>query len=127
MWTKEIPDYQGGEIEDRINEFKSLLQYVDHLAQHKLGYPVSLLTYLGVIDNRILGILPGSLANVLLNNVGDPFKDSETSLMEVKKHEREIITILEKYYGLKKMRLEVTSRPVGQKAILLVFGGLNDF
>lgn len=102
MWTKEIPDYQGGEFEDRINEFKSLLQYVDHLAQHKLGYPVSLLTYLGVIDNRILGILPGSLANVLLNNVGDPFKDSETSLMEVKKHEREIITILEKYYGLKK-------------------------
>ena len=32
--------------------------------------------------------------------MGDPFKDSETSLLEVKKHEREIISILEKFYGL---------------------------
>lgn len=82
--------------------FNQLLKYVNELASHKLGYPVSLLTYLGMIDNKILGILPHSLANVLLNNVGDPFKDSETSLLEVKKHEREIIHILEKYYGLAK-------------------------
>jgi histidine decarboxylase len=84
----------------QIDDFKSLLHYVNYLASHKLGYPVSLLTYLGVVDNRSLGIKPGSLANVLLNNVGDPFKDSETSLLEVKKHEREIISILEKFYGL---------------------------
>ena len=59
-----------------------------------------MLTYLGIVDNRLLGIQTGSLANVLLNNVGDPFKDSETSLLEVKRHEREIISILEKFYGL---------------------------
>ena len=82
-------------------DFKGVLQYITQLAQHKLGYPVSLLTFLGVVDNQVLGIRPGSLANVLLNNVGDPFKDSETSLMEVKKHERKVISILEKYYGLK--------------------------
>jgi len=84
----------------QIDDFKSLLQYVNDLANHKLGYPVSLLTYLGIVNNQELGIKLGSLANVLLNNVGDPFKDSETSLLEVKKHEREIIAILEKYYGL---------------------------
>ncbi len=86
----------------QVSDYKSLWHYVDHLAMNKLGYPVSLLTYLGVIDNRILGIMPSSLANVLLNNVGDPFIDSETSLLEVKKHEREIISILENYYGLAK-------------------------
>ena len=87
-------------IDNRSNDYKELLNYIDQLAQHKLGYPVSLLTYLGVVDNRVLGIASGSLANVLLNNVGDPFKDSETSLMEVKKHERQLIAILERYYGL---------------------------
>jgi hypothetical protein len=86
--------------DDPVNEYEALLAYIDELACHKLGYPVSLLSYLGVVDNRTLGIQPDSLANVLLNNVGDPFKDSETSLMEVKKHERMLITILEHYYGL---------------------------
>ena len=85
---------------DHDNDFKDLLVYIENLAHHKLGYPVSLLTFLGIIDNQILGIRPDSLANVLLNNVGDPFKDSETSLMEVKKHERMLIAILEKFYGL---------------------------
>jgi histidine decarboxylase len=102
MWRKEVPDNCVNTSDNRINDFKVLLCYIDQLARHKLGYPVSLLTYLGVIDNRILGIQPGSLANILLNNVGDPFKDSETSLMEVKKHERDLITILEKYYGVEK-------------------------
>lgn len=91
---KEIKDL------DDINDFNILLKYVHELASNKLGYPVSLLTFIGMIDNTILGILPNSLANVLLNNVGDPFKDSETSLLEVKKHERRIINILERYYGL---------------------------
>ncbi len=81
------------------DDYEALLSYVTYLADHKMGYPVSLLSYLGVIDNKMLGIMPNSLANVMLNNVGDPFKDSETSTMEVKKHERELIMILEKYYG----------------------------
>lgn len=93
------PDNRMPSVENQ-DEFKALLRYIDNLAQHKLGYPVSLLTYVGVVDNRVLGIQPNSLANVLLNNVGDPFKDSETSLMEVKKHERMVITILEKYFGM---------------------------
>src|SRR5678815_4462106 len=88
MWKKFFPNYRSEDNKDyRTEDFASLLRYVDHLASHKLGYPVSLLTYLGIVDNRKLGIKPGTLANVLLNNVGDPFKDSETSLLEVKKHE----------------------------------------
>jgi histidine decarboxylase len=83
-------------------DFNDLLSYIDNLAQHKMGYPVSLLTYLGIVDNQSLGIMPGSLANILLNNVGDPFKDSETSLMEVKQYERDLIAILERYYGMAK-------------------------
>lgn len=86
----------------RVDDFNSLLRYVDSLASHKMGYPVSLLTYLGVVDNEKLGIMRGTLANVLLNNVGDPFKDSETSLLEVKRHERAVIGMLEKYYGMEK-------------------------
>src|SRR5438045_741970 len=101
MWRKGVPEDRGFGFDNEINDFGALLHYIEILAQHKLGYPVSLLTYLGVVNNKILGIEPGSLANVLLNNVGDPFKDSETSLMEVKKHEREVISILEKFYGLK--------------------------
>jgi histidine decarboxylase len=102
MWKKifQQKDDSSSDIDYRMDDFKSLLRYVNHLASHKLGYPVSLLTYLGIVNNQELGIKYGSLANVLLNNVGDPFKDSETSLLEVKKHEREIIAILEKYYGL---------------------------
>lgn len=90
------------ESEQYQPDFDRLLTYIDNLAQHKMGYPVSLLTYLGIVDNQSLGIMPGSLANILLNNVGDPFKDSETSLMEVKQHERDLITILERYYGMAK-------------------------
>jgi histidine decarboxylase len=101
MWIKRFFQ-RADKANYQFDDFKALLSYINYLAQHKLGYPVSLMTYLGVLDNRILGIRPGSLANVLLNNVGDPFKDSETSLMEVKRHERELISILETYYGLPK-------------------------
>lgn len=102
MPTENIPKDRFEYDENNLIEFRELLSYINGLANHKLGYPVSLLTYLGVIDNTALGIMPGTLANVLLNNVGDPFRDSETSLMEVKKHERALIAILEKYYGLAK-------------------------
>ncbi|MBA3660515.1 MAG: hypothetical protein H0W64_02190 [Gammaproteobacteria bacterium] len=101
MRRKGRSDLKDPPIKGHVEDFKILLRYINHLANHKLGYPVSLLTYLGVVDNKILGIEPNSLANVLLNNVGDPFKDSETSLMEVKKHERDLISILERHYGLK--------------------------
>ena len=100
MLKNDTPDNRTNTVDNQITEFDELLVYIDKLASNKLGYPVSLLSYLGIIDNSILGIRHGSLANVLLNNVGDPFKDSETSLMEVKKHEREIFSILGKYYGL---------------------------
>ncbi len=93
---RNIADFQDNQLDD----YSALLRYVTELANHKLGYPVSLLTFLGIVDNQQLGISPGSLANVLLNNVGDPFKDSETSRMEVKKHERKLIAMLERYYGL---------------------------
>lgn len=102
MSTKEKSENTEKNLDEQVGDFKQLLEYMDNLARHKLGYPVSLLSFLGIINNEILGIAPGSLANLLLNNVGDPFKDSETSLMEVKKHERAIIMILERYYGLGK-------------------------
>ncbi len=86
--------------DNQLDDYDALLRYVTELANHKMGYPVSLLTFLGVVSNKALGIQSGSLANVLLNNVGDPFKDSETSRMEVKRHERKLLAILEKYYGL---------------------------
>lgn len=100
MWKTKISDTHANTLDDQSKEYDSLLTYITNLANHKLGYPVSLLTYIGILNNEVLGIKPDSLANVLLNNVGDPFKDSETSLMEVKKHERMLIAILEKFYGM---------------------------
>ena len=99
MIKKKIPDNPANK---RVHSFRVLLHRIKRLARHKMGYPVSLLTHLGIISNKVFGINQGSLANILLNNVGDPFKDSETSLMEVKKHERMLIRILEKFYGLSK-------------------------
>jgi histidine decarboxylase len=101
MWKKFF-NKQPPNNNYRLGDYKGLMRYIDYLARHKLGYPVSLLTYFGVINNKVLGIKPQSLADVLLNNVGDPFKDSETSLLEVKKHEREILTIIENYFGIEK-------------------------
>ncbi len=100
MWRKRTSDDRIDFNDNQLDDYDALLRYITSLAHHKLGYPVSLLTFLGIVDNNELGIKTGSLANVLLNNVGDPFKDSETSRMEVKRHERKLIAILEKYYGL---------------------------
>jgi len=102
MWLKWFKKNRSSAADNPVDEFKELLAYEKKLADHKLGYPVSLLTYLGLVDNSILGIKKNSLSNILMNNVGDPFKDSETSLMEVKKYERKIISILENFYLLKK-------------------------
>lgn len=103
MYKAKLPD--GEELiswDTHTKDLEVLLAYIKELADNKLGYPVSLLSYIGVIDNNVLGIKQDSLANILLNNVGDPFKDSETSLMEVKKYERQLISILEKFYGIEK-------------------------
>ncbi|MCD6039826.1 MAG: hdc [Gammaproteobacteria bacterium] len=102
MAKNKIPDSLSENINRRLHSFKVLLHRIKRLARHKLGYPVSLLSHVGIISNQVFGIKQGSLANILLNNVGDPFKDSETSLMEVKKHERMLIKILAKFYGLAK-------------------------
>lgn len=100
MWRKFIHSSEKINMDTPPDDLKSLLLYIHELANHKMGYPVSLLTYLGLVDNSVLGIKPGTLANVLLNNVGDTFKDSLTSLMEVKGFERKLIAILEKFYGM---------------------------
>lgn len=100
MRSKHRPDNQTDIQTDQLDDYQSLLRYITELAQNKMGYPVSLLTFFGIVDNGALGIKSDSLANVLLNNVGDPFKDSETSRMEVKRHERKLIAMLERYFGL---------------------------
>ncbi len=100
MWRKSSSNDRIDFNDSQLDDYDALLRYINTLAHNKLGYPVSLLTFLGIVDNKELGIKTGSLANVLLNNVGDPFKDSETSRMEVKRHERKLIAMLERYYGL---------------------------
>lgn len=101
MWKNWFKD-NDALVDYDTEDYGALERYVNQLAKNKLGYPVSLLTYLGVVNNNMLGIQQGTIANVLLNNVGDPFKDSETSLLEVKRHERAVLSILEKYYGVEK-------------------------
>lgn len=111
MWEKVFHRSPEVTKTNQLNDYNELWRYIEELADNKLGYPVSLLSHLDILDNSSLGIQPHSLANVLLNNVGDPFKDSETSLMEVKKHERRLISILSKFYGMEEgsMRGYVTT------------------
>lgn len=97
LFSKQPPSKDYG-----LSDYKGLHRYIDYLARHKLGYPVSLMAYFGLVDNNNLGIKSHSIANLLLNNVGDPFTDSETSLLEVKKHEREILSIIERYFGIER-------------------------
>lgn len=106
MWKWKIFRNRSRHDSYRLDNFKELLSYLKELAKHKLGFPVSLLTYLGIVNTKVFGIKSRSIANILLNNVGDPFKDSETSLLEVKRHEREILFILEKYFGLEQHQIK---------------------
>lgn len=82
-------------------ELELLTKIIYKLAKTKLGFPTSFLsTNRNFIDNEILGIKPNSLANILLNNVGDPFKNSDSWSLEVKDFEVKILKALGKHFGL---------------------------
>lgn len=83
------------------NKLKKLTRFIYKIAKHKLGFPTSLLsTNRNFINNEILGIKPNSLANILLNNVGDPFKTSDSWSLEVKDFEVEILQVIARLLGL---------------------------
>jgi len=76
---------------------------------NKLGYPVSLETSEGDLDLSELGVTKGSLANIFINNVGDPVKDSQSFQMEVKSFEREVILMFGNYFKITDVCGYVTS------------------
>lgn len=94
-------------------------------ASYKMGYPESMLSNLRLdrgnefvmfdkskkkfIDHSPLGIMPDSLAEMLILNVGDPWKDSESFLMEVKNIEREVFNILGRVFSISDARGYITS------------------
>jgi histidine decarboxylase len=94
-------------------------------ASYKMGYPESMLSSLrlGVdhefvmfdkskrkfIDHSPLGIMPDSLAEMLILNVGNPWKDSESFLMEVKNIEREVFNIFGRIFCISEARGYITS------------------
>ncbi|AIK95615.1 aminotransferase class V-fold PLP-dependent enzyme [Candidatus Odyssella acanthamoebae] len=109
------------DIQEWQEEYLLLHQKAKHYHSHKLGYPVSLMASLyneqrgkedievfhesglerhKIINNSVLGILPGSLAEMFLVNVGDPRYESNSHPIEAKKIERDVIEIMTTYLGL---------------------------
>ena len=100
------------------NKYKDILEFCTEELSTKIGYPGSLMSAIygkvgqdqvkvgdkenKVIDNEVIGILPGSLAELHINNVGSPWKESESYSVEVKNIEREVVEILGRYFGLNK-------------------------
>ena len=104
------------------------LPYVIHLkdlAERKAGYPVSLLDTLrgrfvedGVdldphgsrlIPREILGVVPDSLADVYINNVGWPQDSIRTFRLNARDLERDIIRMFGRFYDIKHARGFVTN------------------
>ncbi|WP_032114018.1 pyridoxal-dependent decarboxylase [Candidatus Paracaedibacter symbiosus] len=111
----------SADIQEWQKEYLLLHQKAKHYHSHKLGYPVSLMASLyneqrgkedievfhepglerhKIINNSVLGILPGSLAEMFLVNVGDPRYESNSHPIETKKIERDVIEIMTAYLGL---------------------------
>jgi len=82
-------------------EFETLAKKFFLLAKTRLGFPTSFLsTDAKFVNNEPLGIKPDSLSSILINEVGDPFKASETWAIEVKNYEVKIVQTLAKYLGM---------------------------
>lgn len=97
------PTLESDWSRDKTKNFKNLEKYLYSLAEKKMGFPTSLLASNPTfIDNQVLGIRRNSLANILINDVGDPFKKSETWRIEVKDYEMKLIQTLSAFYGIPK-------------------------
>ncbi len=88
-------------------DYDAVLRRLREVRHRKLGYPESLLGSLQTetgdkhwIDFAPLGIMPGSLADQLIANVGDPFVDSTSFSLEIKDVERAVIRRLGAFFGL---------------------------
>lgn len=74
---------------------------MNELATRKLGFPSSFLASMPeMVNNEHLGIRSHSLANILINNVGDPYSPADTYQMEVKRYEVEVLEIVASLLGV---------------------------
>ena len=65
--------------EAEAKEFKLFEERMNALAHNKLGFPTSLLgSNPAFVHYELLGIRPGSLASILINDAGDPFVEADT-------------------------------------------------
>lgn len=87
-------------MDSHQRQYQQLAKRLTQASAYKLGYPESLLSSEAggrLVDHRVLGIEPGSLADQLIVNVGSAEKDSEIFDLEVKDIEREVIEIMSRY------------------------------
>ncbi|MDQ7089069.1 MAG: pyridoxal-dependent decarboxylase [Methylococcales bacterium] len=103
---------------DHFHAYQAILSRFNEELSIKLGYPGSLLSTLHgvlnpeqieitasgqkIINNEVIGIMPNSLAEIHINNIGSPWKNSESYTIEIKDIEIEAIEILGHYFGLPK-------------------------
>lgn len=87
--------------EAEAKEFKLFEERMNALAHNKLGFPTSLLgSNPTFMHYELLGIRPGSLASILINDAGDPFVEADSYQMEVKTQEVAVIKTLANYFGI---------------------------
>ena len=106
------------------NEEKELQNLRDKILRGmatKMGYPESMLSSLHgnpkhhqfkynenspskLIDNRPLGIMGDTLAELLIINVGNPWTESKSFTLEAKDIERKVIRMLGHFFGLSKQQ-----------------------
>jgi histidine decarboxylase len=94
---------KANEYSRLIRERDSILRYREHVAKIKqqeskrLGYPV-----VGAIDESdyALGIVPGSIFDIYLNNIGNPYDIPHSFHHHAKIFEQESIALCAQYLGL---------------------------
>lgn len=97
--SKQNPSLDDDEAEAK--EFKLFEKRMKALSHNKLGFPTSLMgSNSSFVHYELLGIRPGSLASILINQAGDPFVEADTYHMEAKAQEVALINTLAAYYGI---------------------------
>ncbi len=89
--------YNGLQNEDPLQRYQNHVDHVRACEAQRLGYPVA-----GAIDHSDydLGIVPKSILDVYLNNIGNPYDMPSSFHHHAKTFEQEVIGLCAHYLGL---------------------------
>ncbi len=101
-------------LENRLSWYSNTINRLKKYAKTRMGHPYTGPVYgefienewasyhdasHKLIDNSLLGIVPGSIADTYINNVGSPYSSALIIQRDVKEIELDLLSILAKYFG----------------------------